>query len=757
MKSSLRLASLLIFAAGVTLHAQTPIGFVENRGQWPEEVRYRLQLDGLTMWITDRGAVYDLQERVAPAFAIPQFERFDAVEESSMPRRDEPARIRGHVLRAEFVGASESVEAIGVERMSGRFNYFIGDDETRWGRNCPLYASVRLEEVYEGIDVVYYLDEGTPRYDLLIAPGADPARVRMAIEGAEALRTAGGGRLVVGTSLGDVEMRELLSYQRDERGERCQVESRFRIEGSVVRFDLGAYDRSRPLVVDPLIYSTFLGGATIDITRDIAVDASGSVYVVGYTNRATGDPATFPTTPGAYDRTLLGTYDAFVTKLDPDGTSLIYSTFLGAQYATYGEGIAVDAEGYANVTGKTESSGFPTTEGAYNGSDRGREDVFVTQLTRDGSGLIFSTVFGGDGNESVSGIVVDGEGDLYIAGTSARVTPDSKNYPTTEGAYSRVNQGGPTSLGESPTDLVVTKLSADGTTLLYSTFIGSTNQDICGDIAVDDAGHAYVTGYLYPGTVAETGYPLTEGAYLTFYDGGLATFVTKLSVDGSTLLYSTLIGGSTRVQGIAVDRDGSAYVTGLSYTSSTTPVFPTTPGAILREPYNESVDVFVVKLKSDGSEALYSTLIAGWGDDEAYDIAVDRYGEAIVTGSADRTGDPALDFPANDTTSTITPWLRSDAMVTKLSADGSTIRHSIIIGGGENDVARALALDSAGIVYVTGRTDPSDVLFPTTEGSFQDTITGTNFDAFVAKLFLPSPVSAVEVREWVKWERIDLR
>ena len=753
MKTS-SLIPLFLLTLSLQAHAFTD-GFVENRGQWPEDVRYRLQLDGLTMWITDRGAVYDLHERVAPAFAIPQFERFDAVDDRLTMMPDQPSRVRGHMLRSEFAGASESVEAIGVGQMSGRFNYLIGDDETRWGRNCGVYASVRLEEVYEGIDVVYYLDGGAPRYDLLIAPGADPARVRMTIEGAEALRTAGSGRLVVGTSLGDVEMRELLSYQRNEQGERCQVESRFRIEGSVVRFDLGAYDRSRPLVVDPLIYSTFLGGATGDYGRDIVVDASGSAYVVGYTNRATSAAATFPTTPGAYDREMEDEMDAFVTKLDPDGTSLTYSTFLGAQRESRGERIAVDADGHAYVTGETSGRNFPTTEGAFSGSAWGSNDVFVTKLSPDGSDLIYSTVMGGNSEERVYGIAVDGEGEVYIAGSTYWVN-DHRIYPTTEGAYSRVHYGGSTSPGN-PTDIFITKLSADGSALIYSTFIGTTDEDNCTGLAIDDAGHAYVTGFLLPSSTEETGYPLTEGSYLTFYDGGLATFVTKLSVDGSSLVYSTLIGGSTTSEAIAVDRDGNAYVTGRSYTSSTSPVFPTTPGAYLREPPTDGVDVFVVKLDSDGSDALYSTLIAGWYDDIAYDIAVDRYGEAVVAGSTDRIGDPSYDYPANDSTPTIGQFLSHDAMVTKLSADGSTVRYSVIIGGGERDVVRAVALDTAGMVYITGLTYPSDVPFPTTEGSFLDMITGTTFDAFVAKLLLPSAVSAVEVREWVKWERIDLR
>jgi hypothetical protein len=402
-------------------------------------------------------------------------------------------------------------------------------------------------------------------------------------------------------------MAELKTYQ--ERDKKV-IKSEFIKRGSKWGITLANYDKMQALIIDPLVYSTYIGGSGDDYGSAIAVDGSGNAYVTGITTSTNYD-----VTVGAFQTTYGGgTYDVFVTKLNASGSGLVYSTYIGGSDDDIGYGIAVDNIGNAYVTGYTYSTDYDVTAGAFQTTNGGNTDVFVTKLNASGSGLVYSTYIGGSDYDFARGIAVDGSGNAYVTGWTG-----STDYDVAAGAFQTMFGGG-------STDVFVTKLNASGSGLVYSTYIGGSEQEIGFGIAVDGSDNAYVTGFTY-----STDYDVTAGAFQTT-GGGTYTdvFVTKLNASGSGLVYSTYIGGSDDDwgNGIAVDGSGNAYVTGYTYSTDydvTAGAFQTTGGGTFR-------DVFVTKLNAIGSGLVYSTYIGGSDTDVGFGIAVDGSGNAYVTG-----------------------------------------------------------------------------------------------------------------------------
>jgi hypothetical protein len=509
-------------------------------------------------------------------------------------------------------------------------------------------------------------------------------------------------------------------------GVRREVSGGYVLKGThQVSFQVAAYDASRPLVIDPvLFYSTYLGGSGIEHGYGVAVDTAGNAFVTGDTSSAD-----FPTTPGAFQTTIIPAI-AFVTKLNPTGSALVYSTFLGGSGTSdIGIGIAVDAAGDAYVTGFTNSSDFPTTPGAFQTAyGGGARDTFVTKLNPTGSGLMYSTHLG-SGDSTGNAIAVDAAGNAYVAGRAF-----FSGFPTTSGAF----QTGFSGAAYAP---YVTKLNPTGSGLVYSTLLGgssngSSPRDQAFAIALDSAGDAYVSGISN-----STTFPTTPGSFQTTFGGGIRdAFVTKLNPIGSGLVYSTYLGGNDDDDGfgIAVDSSGSAYVTG--FTASTN--FPTTPGAFqTTDPSSINLHAFVTKFNPVGSAPLvYSTYLGGNGSDSGQGVAVDSVGNAYVTGYTTSTN-----FP---TVNAIQPALGggSDAFVTKVNPLGTGLVYSTYLGGSGNDNGFGIALDTLPNpnAYVAGDTGSTN--FPTTPGAFQSTDPSSgNAHTFVAKIteFQPdAPITA---------------
>ena len=740
---------LLLPLALCTLEAQTRTpAFIENNGQWADDVRFKLRLEGLTMWITDRGAVYDLQERVETIRTLPILDPF--LSNSDRPTIGEERVIRGHVVGTTFAGAAEKSRAVGLGLRKERENYIDGTGPSQRGRNCRSYSSVRLENLYEGIDVVYYLDEGMPRYDLIVAAGADPSHVRMTVVGADDVRLASNGRLAMATSLGDLEMGDLLTYQRNAKGERCQVTSRFVVGADrSISFDIGAYDATRPLVVDPLVYSTFFGGTGSDGLSKVMHDAEGNIYLYGRTGADD-----FPTTPGAYSRTDWGA--PFITKLDPAARSVLFSTYIRAKLNHCDtDALGIDALGAVYIAGRVsypDSGGFfPITENAFKtASDypSGYPKGFLLKLSSAGDSLIYSTFFE---HCEVKDLAIDADGNLcavgYVGGPFGP-RPDHP-FPTTPGAYDRLFNGG---------EAFVSKLNRDGSALIFSTFLGGTGVEWASVVAIDASGGIYVAGLTSsPSTVEDVPFPTTSGALheATPTDGS-GGFLSKLSPDGRELLYSTLIDSTTNVniKDIAVNRSGEVYIAG--WVDHLPHLFEKTSGAY-DTTYGGGDDCIVLKIGADGDRLLFSTYFGGRGNEQGHTIVVDPSGRVFLAGTI--LQDEGYEMPTSPNAFDVGYNGKEDVFLMALSPDGGELLYATYLGGSETDIPIGLALDVAGNVTVVGTTtslfDDGDDLFPVTDDAYDNTPDPTfSYDIFLSRFTLTS--TAVLSSDHAAPTRLDL-
>jgi hypothetical protein len=657
---------------------ELPLSFEANQGQTDPHVDFITRAAGATVFLTPTAAVFSIAQ--PPSVAASARRDVAGVEGKTPVRSSEQV---GVALYMDIVGANPAVPAAGLNPLPGSVNYLLGNDPAQWHTHIGTYGRVAYRDTYPGIDLVYYGNQQQLEYDFIVSPGSDPSRIALRFAGSEGMEVNAQGDLVLHTAIGDVVQHKPLAYQTCAGG-RQEVASRYELDGAEVRFVVGTYDPTRPLVLDPLVlgYSTFLGGSKGDGGYGIAVDGGGNAYLTGFTTSTD-----FPTTPGAFDTTYHGgTGEAFVSKLTADGSALAYSTFLGGSKEDGAYGIAVDGGGNAYMTGYTKSTDFPTTPGAFDTTHNGGNDVFVTKLTADGSTLAYSTFLGRYATFAGFGIAVDGSGNAYVTGGFSNA--------------------------------FVVKLNAAGSALDYSLFLGGSRSDYGFAIAVDGGGSAYITG-----STSSPDFPTTPGAFDTNYNGGYDAFVTKLTPDGSALAYSTYLGGSGEDDGIgiAVDGAGNAYVTGETMSND----FPTTPGAF-QTTLNGDFNAFVTKLTADGSALAYSTFLGGSNFDGGDNIGVDGGGNAYVTGYT-----RSNDFPTTPDAFQTTRNGDYNAFVTKLTADGSALAYSTFLGGSRRDSGRGIAVDGAGNAYLVGTTSSSD--FPTTPGAFSTTYNGGTGEAFVTK------------------------
>ena len=677
--------------------------FTENRGQVAEGVRY-YSMGNPSVAFKDDGVMFVLRqlvnERQIDANRLPNpLDQFKPVEEPTAPRSS------AYVIR--FEGAN-LVAPAGVDRLPFDSNFFIGNDSDKWRTGVPNYGEVVYKNLYHGIDLVYLLSPEGVKYEFAIAAGADPGVIRMRYDGIESLEAKGDG-LLIRTALGIVTDSVPRSYEEGGGEVRCAFAMRAAL---TYGFNCARQDTSRKLVIDPLIYSTFLGGGSNDSGSWIAVDSTGDVYVTGWT-----DSTDFPVTPGVYDGNYNGGHDIFLTKLNAAGDSLVYSSYIGGSRDDLAKSIAVDPVGNAYVTGVTYSNDFPATPGAYSTAYNGGEsDAFVTKLNPGGSVLVYSTFLGGSDWEVGLSIALDSSISAYVTGET-----NSTSFPVTAGAFNRTHGGGGANV-----DAFVTKLNATGTGLVYSTFLGGGNLDQGNSIRLDSSGDAFVAG-----RTSSTDFPVTLDARFRLYGGGDDAFVTELNPTGGALVYSTFLGGSDFDSGnsIVLDSKGDAYVAGTTRSTD----FPTTMGAYRRGCGGAGYDAFVTKFNGNGSSVSYSTCIGpGGGSSVALDSADNAYLTGTTLSATFPTTPGAFDTNNNG--------LR-DAFVTRLNAAGSALIYSTYLGGGSHDWGISLAVDSRGNAYVTGETWSVD--FPVTSGGFSTAYNGGQRDAFVTKFYPAGPDLAI--------------
>ncbi len=636
----LLLASCAAMASGAARENFVPLFILANHGQAPAPVRFLAKACGWTAYFS-RGEVL-----------------FHGAE-------------TGFRMRFEGAGRSSSPEA--GSRLPGVANFLLGP-QNRWRVKQPLYEDIVYRGLYPGIDITYKGSGGSLKSEFVVAPGASPSAIRMRYSGS-ALRIAEDGGLII--PVGQETFREDAPIVYQERnGRRIPIEGRFTLKGGAVGFSIGEYDASLPLIIDPAIsYSTLLGGSGADAANAVAVDSAGAAYLAGFTeslNFPTSNPVQNFNTGGA---------DVFVAKLNPAGTGLVYCTYLGGSADDRAYGIAVDSAGAAYVTGSTESQNFPVAS-PIQPKLAGYENAFVVKLSAGGDSLAYSTYLGGSSADAGYGIAVDNAGDAYVVGDTT-----SANFPA--GGWQKANHGGQ--------DAFVAKLSANGSGLAYSTYLGGSNTDHGAAIAVDISGNAWVAGSTW-----SSDFPIAN-AFQRASGGGQDAFVAKLDPGGDALLLGSYLGGTggslgypEAAQGIALDWQGNAYLAGV--TSSTN--FP------LLNPLQASLDgetdAFVTKVNASGTLA-YSTYLGGSGIDAANAIAVDSSGAAYVAGYTYSTDLPVVNAVQ------VSNGGDCDAFLARISAAG-TLSLLSYLGGNGADTATAIAVAGTS-AYLAGWTLSTN--FPT--------------------------------------------
>lgn len=683
--------------------ANLPLSFEVNKGQANSSTKFISRGRGYTVLLTEDGADLSLQKTA---------------------------------VTMKLVNARHA-NVNGLDELPGKSNYFIGNDPEKWHANIPTYARVKYDGVYPGIDLVYYGNQQQLEYDFLVSPGADPCAISLELKAGSSKRAVkidGNGDLLIHSANGDVRWLKPVAYQTGGQ----PVNARFvLLANNRIGFKLGSYDKTRALVIDPVLsYSSYLGGSASEIATDIAVDSVGNAYVSGPT--CTG----FSAGAGC---------NAIVTKINSTGTAVVYSSVFGGNEDDRATSVALDTFGQAYVTGSTCSSDFPTTSGAFQTELAGGCDAFVAKLDING-GKLYSTYLGGAEDPRVAsgdegnGIAVDSSGNAYVAGSTC-----TSNFPTRNGFRS----------SQDHCDGFAVKLNPAGggsSDLLYSTLLGGDDGvDDASSIAIDSANNVYLAGI----TTGDD-FPTTDGAFQTSSAGLSDAWAVKLDMTksgSSSFRYGTYLSGRQSeavfsLPSVAVDSDGNIYVSGTTDSAN----FPTTEGAFQTERLPDTDDLsqailsgFVTKLKPAGKghdDLVYSTFLGGNSSEthpsqgeEALGIAVGPTGSIYVTGST-----CSKDFPVtSDAFQSLFagPVLANggrnlcDAFIVKLDPAGqgqSDLVYGSYFGGSNGDKAVAIALDGNGNVHLAGTTLSTDL--PHTPDAFQTTFGGPQFgnDAFVAAI-----------------------
>jgi hypothetical protein len=698
-------------------YGKAPIAFEPNLGQSDSQVKFLARADGYTLFLTPAETVFLLKAATAEA------------------RPGQVNSEAGAALRVRFLHANEAAPMQATKELIGKVNYLRGKDPNGWHTDIPTFAEVAQRGVYPGIDVVYYGNQRQLEYDLVVAPDANPRAIALSFIGAENVKIDANGDLVISSAAGDVRIRRPLAYQQGQNGEREIVAANYTLRGAHnVSIKVGRYDKRRQLVIDPILeYSTYVGGSNIDGANAIAVAPDKTAFFAGGTF-STDFPTAHPLQPNHGGPDDLSR-DAFVAKIGADGSTLLYSTYLGGSLDEVANGIAVDTFGQAYVVGTTHSKDFPVTPNAFNPSCGGDDvcgatwnpqgkivsNAFVTKLNTQGSGLVYSSYLGYYEDVIGQAIAVDANQVVYVTGqVGPNITPTVPIVPPnvppppfiSPALAANAAQG---AIGGED-DAYLAKISATGSSILYLTYIGGGNEDFAFGLTIDGNANAYAAGLTY-----SPNFPTTSNAFQTAYGGAGDAFVTKVSTNGGPFVYSTLVGGSGLDQGngIAVDVNGNAYVAG--ETSS--------PGLSSLRAYGGQGDGFVAKFNpslSGAASLVYLTYLGGSMADSANAIALDSNLNVYVTGST-----VSADFPSVG--AVFQPTYgggNSDAFVTKIDPSGANIIYSSFLGGSNSDVGYGIAVDTDDSAYVAGQTCSLD--FPLANPEQKSS--GGNCDAFVSKI-----------------------
>lgn len=679
-----------------TMVMNTQIPFVENT-QADSSVKYYVNTMYGTAYVTDDGIYHSITG-----------------ENATLVVKEEFLDEQGQVI---------TFQPTGSEKGTAKVDFYIGNDSSKWVTGQSTWNSISLGEIYPGINVLLKAHGGNVEKIFQIAPGANPDNIKIRVTGADNINIDADGNLNLQSTVGDVQLSKPTAYQDDEK-----IETNYTLNDNTYGFQTATYNTTKTLTIDPILkYSTFFGGQTEDYGNAITIDKNGDMYITGSSFDFLSGPhdKTFPTTPGAYQTSNQGAADPFISKIRPNGNGtadLLYSTIIGGSGGDIGEDIAVDEEGNIYITGWTRYQDFPTTNGAYQTSGSYYTYyAFVVKMAPNGNGtadILYSTLIGSTAyNGGGCGIDVDINGNIYITGNT-----DGVDWHTTNGAYQPSIQGG--------CDAFVAEIAPNGNgaaDLLYSTYIGGTDNDIGKEIVVDSSGKVFIAG-----NTNSTDFPTFAknpwGPYRTTNYGQQEVFVCELVPNGggkSDMLYSSYIGGTgyDEIAGIALDQYGYIYIAGT--TDSTD--FPTTSTAY-QTTNKGCFSVFIAKIADNGwgeTDLRYSTYLGGTYNDNAADMALDSSGNIYITGATD-----SVDFPVKPGSVT----KQGICYMTKLVPNGiDTYRlgYTTFFGGTRNEHPNGIAVDNNGNIYIVGWTISND--FPITNGAYQTINNQALGDAFVCK------------------------
>ncbi len=722
-----------------------PLAFEVNKGQTESKVQFLARGSGYTVFLTSGQMILALRSSVVSTAAtnatVDAPKQSSAIASTNLGKASPNKEASPVAIQINLVGANQNPETIGEGLLPGKVNYFIGNDPKKWRTNVPTYKQVRYRNVYPGIDVVYYGNQSRVEHDFVVNPGADPSQIQLDVKSADHLSIASNGDLVLSKGNDELRLQAPVLYQ-ESQGMRTPVTGSYSVENSTrVSFDIGQYDKTLPLVIDPVLaYSTFLGGSGDDQAAAIGIDATGDTYI-------TGCSASIDFPIASQNGPPPSGLNAFVAELDPTGSTLVYADYVGGSSYDCSSALTLDSSNDVYITGNTYSADFPTVSPYQSTNTSTSSAAFVTEISTDGSSLLYSSYLSGSAYTQGNAIGLDSSGDIYVAGWTT-----ATDFPTVS-AYQSVaspNQGN--QYGQYG---FLSEFAAGGASLVYSTYYaGSQNitqgcgscwpspSSVITNMAVDQSGNAYVVG------VTNTyDFPTTADAYqATNVTSNNTTvgFIGKFNSSGSPL-YSTYYGAgvtSPSYEGlfpsaITFDSNGSAYVVGTAYYGANAiPI--TTPN--LCDPSQTSCDFgFISKFDPTGETVLYSTYLSSSIDADPLSVLVDSNADAYVYSQSSGGPPDSLVNPIETYT------CGEDIFIQEIDPTGGTLLFSTFVGGSADEFPGGMALDSSGNIYIAGYTDSLD--FPVMSGAEQNTYPGGSYDAFVAKIST-DVAPAVAISPW---------
>ncbi|MFC2084795.1 SBBP repeat-containing protein [Bacteroidota bacterium] len=699
-------------------YLKIPMSFEENVGQVNSEVKFTSRGQGYTISLTELGATITLSNpnlmlrNEAHDYLLSEFTsdlfNIDFTESNVT------------TLKMKLLNNLKPASIKGTDILPTISNYYSGNDPSRWIENVHNFKNVRYEEIYDGIDLIYYGNQGRLEYDFIVSPGSDPDNIRFKIDGTEKIEIDPDGNLLLFVNGGVLKQAKPVIYQIIE-GEKIIISGSYLIaDNNEISFKVGNYDLEKPLTIDPiLLYSSYWGGSNFDLSQSIRVCPDGSAVISGYTKSID-----YPNTSGFSK--VSSDEDVFVTKIDATGSVILFSTiFGGSGYDVSSGGMEIDSDGNIYITGGTLSSNFPTTPGAFSRIQRGWNDGFITKLSSEGQ-MVSSTLLGGTGGEGSADLALDENNFVYVTGGS-----NSRNFPVTSNAFQSTNRGWHNG--------TISILDQDLSTLIYSTYLGGNSNQGGNSIDVDSEGNFTVVGH-----TESSNFPLLNPLQDTFRGGvnyGNTTasdgFVTKFN-SSFEMVYSTYLGGYGReiARTLICDNDGNAYVGGLTTSQDfpTKSAFQSTHGG---GPYSNSLwyknhDGFITKISPDGSEMILSTYFGGNGQDYPITdaLALDEFGNLLVVGVTRSTNFPVVS-PIQENIGG-----SSDAFISVFDNNCENLLFSTYLGGTNSDHARGCTIDGNNDIYVTGVTEWID--FP---GTIIGETSGGGGDIFACKISMSGDIT----------------